>query len=332
MNKKWVRKDEYGGFLPLELNEGEEYFVAYEKYLSRFNSVKASFDYLLKNIQVNKIYIPYYYCPSTTEAIKKMGVEVIYYHINSSFLPMEIPDESDAAVLLVDYFGVCNSKIIEIIQQMKHSEIVVDRAHSFFAEPILQAKVHNVYSARKFFGVPDGSYIISKSINPFMDKLSEAFSYSKYLVETYEMGTNYAYKDKKIADEMIAENYSSMSKLSHGILKNVNYECVIERRRINYSKLYSILSKYNELDIDDNLIVYQFPLLINKWGREIKRQLIGERIYVSTLWASDKIEKNANFFEKKMRDHCIFLTVDQRYNEEDMEYIAKMVIRYMGEK
>ena len=43
-------KSEYGGFLPLELNPGKEYFAQYDPYLRRFNSVKAGIDYLIKRI------------------------------------------------------------------------------------------------------------------------------------------------------------------------------------------------------------------------------------------------------------------------------------------
>ena len=63
-------KDAYGGFLPLELNEGQEFFTDYTDYLRRYNSVKAGLYYLLEIISVKKIYLPYYYCPTTTDAIK----------------------------------------------------------------------------------------------------------------------------------------------------------------------------------------------------------------------------------------------------------------------
>ena len=80
------KKKEYGGFLPLELNPGQEFFEKYEPHLLRFNSVKASLDYIIKKVLPKRIYVPYYYCPSTTEAIEKMGVEVKFYHLNESLL------------------------------------------------------------------------------------------------------------------------------------------------------------------------------------------------------------------------------------------------------
>ena len=102
---------EYGGFLPLELNEGQEYFKDYSGCLRRYNSVKAALYYLIDSVPIKHIYIPYYYCPTTTQAIKNTGIDVSFYHITQDLLPEELPDEADSAVLLVNYFGVRSEKI-----------------------------------------------------------------------------------------------------------------------------------------------------------------------------------------------------------------------------
>ena len=39
--------------------------------------------------------IPYYYCPSTTEALKQSGVDISFYHISSDLCPEKIPDEKE---------------------------------------------------------------------------------------------------------------------------------------------------------------------------------------------------------------------------------------------
>lgn len=69
MNKR--TRQEYGGFLPLELNPGKEWFDGYQDNLRRFNSVKATIVHAICLTDIQEIYVPYYYCPSTTEAIKK---------------------------------------------------------------------------------------------------------------------------------------------------------------------------------------------------------------------------------------------------------------------
>lgn len=331
MNDKGRTRKEYGGFLPLELNPGKELFEKYEKILFRFNSVKASLSYLLGEINCQKIYVPYYYCPSTSEAIKQTGVDIHYYHVDENLMPINIPDEQKSCVLLVDYFGVRSERIDAFAKTYKYAEIIIDRAHAFYTEPIIEEHIHNVYSAKKFFGVPDGSYLISVTTDNFMQMPTEAYSYAGYLIRTYEEGTNAAYTMKKEADKVLAENYACMSKLAIGLLKNVDYEWVAKRREENYKVLHSIFRNVNELELPEKCIAYQYPLLIHEKGLLIKQRLIEDKIFVSTLWSGESLLNNGNAFELDMSRNCIFLPLDQRYDELDMQYIAERVKVFIDE-
>lgn len=324
-------KAEYGGFLPLELNPGEEYFSQYEPYLKRFNSVKAGLDYLIRRIGKSHIYIPYYYCPSTTEAIKRTGIEVIFYHINENFEPEHIKDESDSIVLLVDYFGVCAEVVNSFAGRIKKADVIIDRAHSFFEEPIKGENIHNLYSAKKFFGVSDGAYVVSRLIIPDIEVLSDSYEYANYLLLTYEQGTNAAYKEKKDADNRIASNYAAMSKLAKGLLENVDYKRVIRERKSNYKVLRDAFVGSNSLSLPAEALPYQFPLLIKHKGRIIKKRLIESKIFVSTLWSGEELRNKGNDFEISMMHDCIFLPIDQRYDSKDMNYMVATVREMLHE-
>ncbi len=324
-------REEYGGFLPLELNPGQELFAKYENFLLRFNSVKAALAYLLDRLQCRKIYIPYYYCPSTIEAIKRMGKEVCFYHVDDQLMPIAVPDEQDSGVLLVDYFGVRGRQINALAKSFQSAEVIIDRAHSFYAAPVIERHIHNLYSAKKFFGVPDGAYLISAHFVSAGQVPTEAYDYAGYLVLTYEKGTNAAYAMKKEADNVIADNYGCMSKLAIGLLQNVDYERVAGRRSANYKTLHSALKDRNELMLPEDCIPYQYPMLIREQGSDIKRKLIEDRIFVSTLWSGKELMRNGNPFELDMSKHCIFLPLDQRYYESDMEYIAGKVKEWVDE-
>lgn len=316
------QKEEYGGYLPLELNRGTEYFSKYEDYLLRFNSVKASLDYLIAKIGLNRIYIPYYYCPSTIEAIRKMGVEVIFYHIDSNLLPIDLNDDCHSIILLVDYFGVKCEKINQLLCSLHNAEIIIDRAHAFYAEPVIGKRIHNVYSAKKFFGIPDGAYVVSKDFHKCEMSLSNASNYAEYLLKAYEEGTNAAYALKKESDVVVASNYALMSKLARGLLRNVDYESVKKRRTKNYKVLFQKFKDINELSLPEESPAYQFPLLISGIGEKIKKRLVEDKIFVSTLWCGVDLLNNGNRFEQNMSENAIFLPIDQRYDEKDMEFIA----------
>lgn len=318
-------RSEYGGFLPLELNPGQEFFAKYEEYLLRFNSVKASLDFIIKKINAKKIYIPYYYCPSTTQAIKDTEIQVFFYHISDSLIPEVQIDEEETIILLVNYFGVRNQEVCDIANVYRKASIIIDNAHAFYAEPLFAANVYNIYSAKKFFGVPDGSYIVSQK--QFLDKqtATHSYEYANYLLITYEEGTNAAYTVKKDADNIIAAKYGCMSSLAIGLLQNVDYERVRNQRIKNYKVVHQSLKQFNELVLPDECVAYQYPLLISGIGKGIKRKLVQEKIYVSTLWTGKELLINGNPFELNMSENAIFIPIDQRYTEDDMLYLVRTI-------
>lgn len=324
-------KSEYGGYLPLELNPGQEYFSEYEDVLYRFNSVKAALAALIGKLRTQEIYIPYYYCPSTTAAIADTGIEVNYYHIGESLLPTTIPDRADSIVLLVDYFGVCGDKITELAHSFANADVIIDRAHAFYVSPVISERIHNVYSAKKFFGVPDGAYLISKADISTQSAPSCSYEYAGYLIKSYEKGTNAAYDMKKDADRILAGSYSSMSKLARGLLENADYDRVQKARVANYNLLRDLCREMNELEIESGKCAYMFPLLIPRVGRVVKQRLINERIFVPTLWKGEELDIYGSAFEKNMRDDALFLPVDQRYDEPDMRYMVDCIQRVLGE-
>lgn len=318
-------KTEYGGFLPLELNPGREYFHDYEDHLARFNTVKAALVFLIDCIKPDRIYVPYYYCPTTTEAIRKTGVETCFYHVEESLLPTGIPDEAGSLIVLVDYFDILGEKITEIAKSFQHADVILDRAHAFYEKAFINDHIHLVYSAKKFFGVPDGAYLISPFAGKADRKLTDAHVYAGYLLTAYEVGTNTAYAMKKDTDRMLAEKAQGMSKLSFGLLCNLNYEQVRRKRMENYKALFSLLRDCNGLELPKESAAYLFPLLMKDCGAKVKRQLVKERIYVPTLWEGKDLLAQGNAFELAMKDHAVFLPMDQRYDTADMEYIADMV-------
>lgn len=327
---RYERKSEYGGYLPLELNSGTEMFERYSKCLRRFNSVKASFRYIIEQEKPLKIMIPYYYCPSTTEALKQSGADISFYHISSDLCPEKISDKKENLIFLVDYFGVKTKDISRIAKQYEKATVIIDYAHSFFSEPIFQKNIYNVYSARKFFGVPDGSYVVAEDISistsESTSELVNSCAYAGYLLKAYECGVNAAYHEKKAADQIIAEQYTCMSKLTVGLLKNVDYENVKNRRIKNYRVLHQELGNINELLIPQECPAYQYPLLLSDHGEKIKLELVKKKIFVSTLWKGKELLEQGNKFEINMSDNAVFLPIDQRYDIEDMKFLASTVL------
>lgn len=318
-------RESYGGFLPLELNPGKEKFAEFESNLLRFNCVKAAFAYLAEKRKPKKIWVPYYYCPSTIEAVKKTGIEVAFYHIDQELLPVDLPDESESLVILVDYFGVRDQQVEKLVECFQKASVVIDFAHAFYASPIFRDGVYNVYSAKKFFGVPDGAYLTGAQVTGSPQENGCSYPYASYLLKAYEKGTNDAYIEKKAADHTISSNYGPMSKLAQGLLRNVDYARAEKQRTENYVFLHQRFGGINGLALPEKCAAYQYPLLLEGIGAQLKKKLVEDRIYVSDLWKGQDLLEHGWKNEHALSEHTLFLPMDQRYQKSDMEYIAEKV-------
>lgn len=334
---------EYGGFLQLELNSNEELYDENRYRLIRFNSVKASIDYIIKKTKPKKVILPYYYCPSTIEAIKQMCL-VEFYHIDEHLNPLvelydDKNDNTSTVIVLVNYFGVKYDAIKEFMKKLKKAIIIIDSAHGFFETPILCPRVYNVNSAKKFFGIPDGSYLISNELSLEEVEKKKNFTsvsekYSGYLIKAYELGTNEAYQDKKKSDSIIAADYKGMSILAKGLLRNVDYDRVRKRRLTNFGALHHKLKSKNDFILSNmEYAAYHYPFMISDriLAIKVKSAIISEKIYAPTLWVGEDLMREGFDYEKSFADRIVFLPIDQRYDIDDMDYIAERVLHYIDE-
>lgn len=319
----------YGGFLPLELNKGKEWFDGFDNKIA-FNSFKSAICYLISSRKFNCVYVPYYYCPSTIDAIKKTGCKVCFYHIDEMFDPILENVEPGCVVILVNYFGIKRT-----IKEYKMPDGVIrvfDFAHSFFEYPVMEKDTYNIYAPKKFFGIPDGGYLISESIDFENEKVDESYGAEMihYLAAAFEEGTEASYNEKKCVDIKISNENKGMSIISHGIMRNVDYNHVLTTRTNNFRCLNDIFRSKNEIAIDGITPAYVFPLLV-KHGKEIKQCLIRRKIFVPTLWSGEDLNEYGNEFEKHISADGIFLPIDQRYGVEDMRYLSDLVENFLNE-
>ncbi len=55
------------------------------------------------------------------------------------------------------------------------------------------------------------------------------------------------------------------------------------------------------------------------------REIVERKIYISRFWKHVLTNELANDFEKDLAEFLIPLPIDQRYETDDMDYIARMV-------
>lgn len=82
-----------GGYFELELPKGDEYILRVKQYM--------------------KVYLPYYTCEVMIEPIKKLELEVEFYHIDENLLPLFYYSKVKTTEVFVytNYFGVCDNNV-----------------------------------------------------------------------------------------------------------------------------------------------------------------------------------------------------------------------------
>lgn len=320
---------EYGGYLPLELREQEEYFKTEEKNIYRLNCGRSAIALAVKKSNWKKIFIPIYMCYSVLEMCKRYNIPYELYHINDRLEPINVTVRENEGILIANYFGIFSDDRMNRLVE-KYKNVIVDNTQSFFSRPNMNA--YNVYSCRKFIGVSDGAYLIKKNVNCYKNRIEKDISSdaSGYLLKALDRTTNEVYpqylRNEKVLEE---KDIKEMSESTRRILKSVNYDDIMRIRVNNYNYLQKKLSDLNEFKIVmRNSIPMIYPLVIKQ--RNLRRKLVENKIYVSQWWKWILDKGIGNSYENDLSEFLYPLPIDQRYNEEDMEQIARIVLKILN--
>ena len=318
---------EIGSFIELQFEKGKEHFRG-EKDIARLNSGRAAIYHAFRVTGCKRIWLPIYQCETVRNFLKRKGIQIMYYHIDSAFNPIDIEQEKADAVLLVNYFGIMSfSRMNNLADRYKN--VIIDDSQSFYAKPLPNCL--NVYSCRKFFGVPDGAYVVGKNAHLFVEEYEQCYSSdtSLYLLQRIEYGCEgKAYKSKIENDERIdVEDVKKMSKLTRIILDSIDYEEAKQKRLQNFHYLCEKLNSKNLLDmnnVDETVVPMIYPFLIN--DDALIDRLQKHKHFQGRWWSYILKETNKEDFEFVLSKYLIPLTIDQRYTNDNMDYICKLIV------
>lgn len=309
-----------GGYFELELKQGEHYHQSALK----LNTARNCLEYILKAKRYKKIFIPYYTCEVILEPIKKLKIDYEFYKINHQLEPLkEYNLQENVAFLYTNYFGL-KQKMVQRLVNSYEKNLIVDNSQAFYAEPI--KGVDTFYSARKFFGVPDGAYLYT---NKYLEEeLEQDISYTRmlHLLKRIDLGAEAGYSDFLLNDNsLVNQPIKKMSNLTDNLLKSIDYRSAKLRRRKNYETLNALLQYKNqmEFDIDENSVPMAYPYLSN--NKNLRSKLIEKYIFVAKYWNNVLKWCEYDSIESKLVEHLLPLPIDQRYGINEISEISKYV-------
>ena len=177
----------------------------------------------------------------------------------------------------------------------------------------------NVYSTRKFIGVPDGAYVIGNRADKYVNEYEQCYSSDTavFLLQRHEYGCEgKTYASRMINEHRIdEEDIMKMSMLTRTILDGTDYNEIILKRKQNFSTACRLLNSINS-------IVY--PLIVE--NDNLLQVLLKNKHFQSHWWKHLVNEMNSDTFEYWISKYVIPITIDQRYGEEELIELSRIII------
>jgi len=310
-----------GGYFGLQENNTG---IGYYPHLLALNTGRNAFEHILLLRRYKKVYLPYFTCDVLLEPLKKHAIEIVFYKINELLEPVSLPilDKEDA-FLYTNYFGIKSNYINYLATGVK--QLIIDNAQAFFVPPV--PGVDTFYSPRKFFGVPDGAYVTTENKKGVQYERDHSTGRFSHLLLRVDSGASAGYEDFKKNDAQLSgQPIKLMSKLTKNLLSNINYEEAKGKRNANFQFLHKALAERNQFQIqpEEDItgpMVYPFRTT----NTTIRKRLIDNNIFVATYWPNVFNWLTENEMEYKLSREIIPLPVDQRYNENDLNFILQII-------
>ena len=318
---------EIGSFLELQLPKGREYYNATTD-IARLNTGRMGIWHAFRITGAKRIWVPVYQCDSIRDTFREKGVEVCYYRQSPDFTPLDLNPDKDDAVLLVNYYGIMSSPRMAQLAEKYHN-VIVDNCQAFFCKPVEGAL--NVYSCRKFVGVPDGAYVVGRNAHLLTQEYDQGYSSDTagFLLTRIEYGCEgKGYEARSINEHRIdSEDCTLMSPLTRYILDGTDYDHIISKRRENFQYACRLFNDMNKIDpnayMDESTVPMVYPLVVE--DDTLLARLQEGKHFQGHWWSYICDEQPEDCFEHWLSRYVIPITIDQRYGKEELDYLYSIV-------
>lgn len=305
-----------------------------------------------KELDAPMVLIPAYCCHSMVDAFNKAGWKVAYYKLHKDltadldYLTHLLATLQPEAVLTMNYYGSASTQAAVTIIKSKSPDSVCieDFSHCTFSlADIYNPQVdYYVSSIRKQVGVCDGSVIISKIP---LDETAIEDGETEFMIvrkECQQLKAQYAYsKDASLKnsfyqklrrEEIELDSFSHthrISKTGKEMLSVVNGESIRYARQQNMAHIWNMLKGKIEsvpgIDRCFDAAPFSLPILVK--NRDMVQHNLAKRgVYAPVLWPICDEARAVCPVSARMADEMLSLPIDQRYNYDDIEDIAKIVL------
>ncbi|MFA6724756.1 MAG: hypothetical protein WCS95_08805 [Lentisphaeria bacterium] len=326
---------EIGSFIEMQFARGLEYYQG-ESFaglsIARLNSGKAGILHAFRLTGCKRLWLPLYLCDCVRELFRRQQIELRHYHIDRNFNPLNLKPTDEEAVLLVNYYGVMSESRMRQLAA-PYPNVIIDNCQAFFAPPLPHCQ--NVYSCRKFIGVPDGAYVIGSNAEKFMTEYEQGYSSDTalFLLLRLEYGCEGKAYAARMQNERRLENEppKKMSKLTRSILDGSDYPQIIAKRRENFfyaQRLFASLNLLKPLaNFDETCVPMIYPLLLE--SDTLLHTLQANKHFQGHWWSYLLHETPPQSAEHWLSKYIIPISIDQRYGKKELDFLHKLTAQHL---
>lgn len=316
-----------GGYFELELpaSTGE-----YHPQALRLQSARAAFLALLQHGKPAAVWMPWYICNSMLEPLLACGIPVKRYALDRQLrVAADVAPAAGEWLLYVNYFGLCQDQAKQLAQRWPRQQLIIDHSQAFYA-PAVDC-LANIYSPRKFFGVPDGGYLqTSLDLPPPAPSDPGSAARCRHLLQRLEGAPEPGYADYVAAEASLSGLPPlAMSALTQRLLCSIDYAAVQARRRANFAYLARHLAAHNQLGLalGQTAVPLCYPLLPQDGsGAQRRTALQQQRVYLPAYWPEVSQQPDVPAFEASLPGDCLFLPCDQRLQAADLDRLIALLL------
>jgi hypothetical protein len=310
---------EIGGYLELEEFRGREYHTG----ALALNSGRSALACIIKARSIRRLFLPYYICECIPETCGKLSVDCTFYHIGEDFLPdLDWQAEDGEALLAVNFYGTIDGKGAERLRE-RYRAVILDNTQAFFSEPV--PGVDTFCTCRKYFGVPDGAYLYTAAHTGGELETDVSAGRMGHILGRFEgPASEYFEVFRHSEARMAEEGVRLMSRLTHNLLRAIDYESAASARERNFARLDERLGHRNALAPVTGRGPFAYPFLCGG-GMAIRKKLADRKIYIPTLWPN-VLNLPGNWIEYRNASGILPLPCDQRYGEREMDYVSEALL------
>lgn len=317
---------EIGGYFELgPLRQTGEYYPE----AIALNTARNALVYLIRARGIQKLYLPHFLCDSVSGVCSREGIPYEEYAIGEDWLPKEFPPMEDGSWLyIVNYYDqLSDEQILSIKKQ--YPNLILDHVQAFFHRP--PEGIDTIYSCRKYFGVPDGAYLVTDAVLNEPLETDVSMGRMHHLLGRLEGKTaSDYYSDFKRNDASFKElELRNMSKLTHMLLGAIDYDAAKIQREENYSLLAKYLDDINLLNLKMPQGPYTYPFYCEN-GMELKKKMAEFGFFIPTLWPNTLGEDG--LIENNYAANILPLPCDQRYSSIDMIATVNLIMNNLTDE